>query len=188
MVRTIKHSMLSGFLVGLGIVINTKSSNPYIGAMLFSLALLVIIECGLKLYTGKIGYAKEIPTKDLIIILIFNLVGVIIPIFAQYTLLHEQLLITSIAKFSKSHIELFLDGFMCGTLMFIAVHCKKYIITIFSIMVFILSGYEHCIADFPYLVVNFDVENLFKYMCIVIGNSIGSISTNILFDKKGIIK
>lgn len=188
MVRMIKQSILSGFLVGLGVVINTKSSSPYIGAMLFSLALLVIIECSLKLYTGKIGYVKNTPIKDLVIMLVFNLIGVIIPIFVQYTLLHEQLLVTSIAKFSKNYIELFLDGFMCGTLMFIAVHCKKHIITVFSIMVFILSGYEHCIADFPYLVVNFDVENLFKYMCIVIGNSIGSISTNILFDKKGIIK
>lgn len=29
-----------------------------------------------------------------------------------------------------------------------AVYCKKMLITVFCIMVFILSGYEHCIADF----------------------------------------
>lgn len=185
MVRLIKQSMLSGFLVGLGVVINTKSPNPFMGAMLFSLALLVIIECNLKLYTGKIGYVESTSIKDLMIMLAFNLFGIMIPVFVEYTLLDEQLLVVSIAKFSKDYLELFLDGFMCGTLMFVAVHCKKYIITIFSIMIFILSGYEHCIADFPYLLVNFNVENLFKYICIIIGNSIGSISINMLLKQKG---
>ena len=52
----IRHSILSGFLVGLGVMINTVADNRYVGAMLFSLALLVIIECGLQLYTGKIGF------------------------------------------------------------------------------------------------------------------------------------
>lgn len=185
MVRLIKQSVLSGFLVGLGVVINTKSPNPFIGAMLFSLALLVIIECNLKLYTGKIGYIKNTSIRDLMVMLIFNLLGIMIPIFAQYTSLNEQLFTTSITKFSKDYLELFLDGFMCGTLMFIAVHCKKYIITVFSIMMFILSGYEHCIANFPYLLINFNIENLLKYVCIVIGNSIGSISINMLLTQKG---
>lgn len=178
MVVIIKQSILSGFLVGLGVVINTKSSSPYIGAMLFSIALLVIIECGLKLYTGKIGYIKNMSVKDLGIILLFNLFGIMIPIFAEHALLHEQLFSVSINKFSKGYFELFLDGFMCGTLMFIAVHCKKTIITVFCIMTFILSGYEHCIADFPYLVFNFNIENLFKFLCIILGNSIGSITIN----------
>lgn len=184
MVKMTKQSILSGFLVGLGIIINTKSSNPYIGAMLFSIALLVIIECDLKLYTGKIGYAKNIPIKDLIIMLLCNLIGVMIPVFAQYILLYEQLFTVSVIKFSKCYFELFLDGFMCGTLMFIAVHCKKHIVTVFSIMTFILSGYEHCIADFPYLFINFNIENLFKYMFIVLGNSLGAISINTMISER----
>ncbi len=67
---------------------------------------------------------------------------------------------------------------MCGVLMFVAVYCKKPVITVFCIMTFILSGYEHCIADFPYLFLNFNIDHLLKFLCIILGNSIGSISVN----------
>lgn len=183
MVELVKQSILSGFLVGLGVVVNISSPVPYIGAMLFSIALIVIIECNLKLYTGRIGYIRNAYIKDLIIMLFCNLIGVMIPILSKYSLLHEQLLAISITKFSKTWFELFIDGFMCGVLMFIAVNCKKYLITVFSIMTFILSGYEHCIANFPCLFVNFNMVNLFKFMCIVLGNSVGSISTNKMMKK-----
>lgn len=183
MVELVKQSVLSGFLVGLGIIVNLSSPNPCIGAMLFSIALLVIIECNLKLYTGRIGYIQITPIKDLAIMLLGNLIGVMIPILAKYPLLHEQLLAISVIKFSKTWFELFIDGFMCGALMFIAVHCKKYLITVFSIMTFILSGYEHCIANFPYLFINFNMGNLFKFGCIVLGNSAGSISINKMVKK-----
>ena len=185
MVELIKQSILSGFLVGLGIIVNLSSSNLYIGAMLFSIALLVIIECNLKLYTGRIGYIQNTSIKDFAIMLSGNLMGVMIPILAKYPLLHKQLLTISTIKFSKTWFELFIDGFMCGVLMFVAVHCKKYLITVFSIMTFILSGYEHCIANFPYLFINFNIENLFKFVCIVLGNSVGSISVNRMIGKKG---
>lgn len=183
MVELVKQSVLSGFLVGLGIIVNISSASPYIGAMLFSIALLVIIECNLKLYTGRIGYIQSTPIKDLVLMLSGNLIGVMIPILVKYPLLYEQLLAISTIKFSKTWFELFVDGFMCGALMFVAVHCKKHLITVFSIMTFILSGYEHCIANFPYLFINFNIGNLFKFMCIVLGNSVGSISINRMIKK-----
>ena len=174
----IKQSILSGILVGIGIVVNTQTSNQYVGAMLFSIALLVIIECELKLYTGKIGYFKFASTKNLIIMLIGNLIGVMIPFLIALNKdgAYEQFLYISETKFSNEYLELFLYGLMCGVLMFVAVHCKKFIITVFCIMTFILSGYEHCVADFPYLCINFNIEHLLKFLCIVVGNSLGSIA------------
>ena len=38
-------------------------------------------------------------------------------------------------------------------------------------MVFILSGYEHCIADFPYLLLNFSMVNVLKYIMIIAGKN-----------------
>lgn len=176
----IKHSILSGILVGLGVVSQIQIQNKYISAMLFSMALLVIIECNLKLYTGKIGFFEIKESKNLLIILLGNLVGVLIPIFCLLLKggFYERLIEISNTKFSNGYLELFLYGLMCGVLMFIAVYCKKPIITVFCIMTFILSGYEHCIADFPYLFLNFNIDHLLKFLCIVIGNSIGSISIN----------
>ena len=64
----IKQSILSGVLVGLGVALQIQVQNTYIGAMLFSIALLVIIECDLKLYTGKIGFFKVKETKSNILL------------------------------------------------------------------------------------------------------------------------
>lgn len=176
----IRQSILSGILVGLGVVLQIQTQNAYIGAMLFSVALLVIIECNLKLYTGKIGFFKINETKNLLIILFGNLIGVTIPIFCSILKsgFYERVIEISNIKFSNGCFELFLYGLMCGVLMFVAVYCKKPIITVFCIMTFILSGYEHCIADFPYLFFNFNIDHLLKFLCIVLGNSIGSISIN----------
>ena len=184
----IKQSILSGILVGLGVVLQNIVPNTYIGSMLFSIALLVIIECDLKLYTGKIGFFRIKEIKNLLIILIGNLVGVLIPICCSLLKsgFYEKIIEVSNIKFSNGYFELFLYGLMCGVLMFVAVYCKKPIITVFCIMTFILSGYEHCIADFPYLFFNFNIEHLIKFLCIVLGNSIGSISINKLIESKGV--
>ena len=162
---TIRQSILSGILVGLGVALQIQVQNAYVGAMLFSVALLVIIECSLKLYTGKIGFFKIKEIKNLLIILFGNFIGVMIPIFCSVVKsgFYERVIEVSNTKFSNGYLELFLYGLMCGILMFIAVYCKKPIITVFCIMTFILSGYEHCIADFPYLVFNFNIDHLLKY-------------------------
>ena len=183
----IRQSILSGMLVGIGVVINTMSENRYAGAMLFSLALLTIIHCGLKLYTGKIGFVRTVPAKDLGVMLLGNLEGVLVPTLAiasQRGDVMEKFINVSENKFSASFLAMFIFGCFCGVLMFIAVYCKNTLITVFCIMVFILSGYEHCIADFPYLAVNFSVINAGKFLCVVAGNSVGSIAAHYLKKKK----
>ena len=179
----IRQSILSGMLVGIGVVINTVSENRYAGAMLFSLALLTIIHCGLKLYTGKIGFVRTVPVRDLGVMLLGNLAGVLVPVLAiasQRGEVMEKLFHVSENKFSAGFLSMFIFGCFCGVLMFIAVYCKNTVITIFCIMVFILSGFEHCIADFPYLVINFSLVNAGKFVCVVAGNSVGSIVTHYL--------
>ena len=189
----INSSILSGILIGIGIIINIFSPNKYIGAMLFSLALLSIIELKLQLFTGKIGYCinNRMKISAYILILLYNCIGVIIPLFLliisadSYKEYINTIINISNNKFSHSYIYLFINGIMCGILIFVAVYCKKTVITIFCIMTFILSGYEHCIADFPFLFFNFSFPNLIKYILIIIGNSFGSIITNYLLIKAG---
>lgn len=175
-----KRSILAGMLIGIGVIINTLSDNKYVGAMLFSLALLVIVQCGLLLYTGKIGFIETIPIKNLMLILINNLFGcllIVVSVLLCNSKLKDIMTIAAQEKFSHSGLELFILGFMCGILMLIAVYSKNKIITIFCIMTFILSNYQHCIANIPYLFLCLSFENIFKFICIVLGNSIGSIFT-----------
>lgn len=182
----VKQSVLAGILVGIGVIVNTVSSNKYIGAMLFSLALLTIIKCSLKLYTGKIGFYKTEKAKHLFVMLVCNLAGALIPTLSVALCresVYESITAASGVKFSNSFAALFLYGALCGVLMFVAVYTKDTVITIFCIMVFILSRYEHCIADFIYLVLNFSIENCGKFIGIIFGNSIGSIAAHFLMEE-----
>ena len=71
-------SILSGILVGIGVIINVLSPNKYIGSMLFSLALLTIIDLQLQLFTGQIGFAidKKFTFIEYIFMLFGNLLGI----------------------------------------------------------------------------------------------------------------
>lgn len=183
-------SILSGILVGIGVIINVLSPNKYIGSMLFSLALLTIIDLQLQLFTGQIGFAidKKFTFIEYIFMLFYNLLGVSVVVnlyhFIVTSASYEQMIQIAANKFAHTHIQLLICGIMCGILMMIAVYCKNMIITIFCIMTFILSGYEHCIASFPFLVFAPSIVNLTKFLTIVVGNSIGSIITN-MFIKGG---
>jgi formate/nitrite transporter FocA (FNT family) len=182
-------AIIAGFLIGLGVIINTLSENPVIGATLFSLGLLTIIEMKLPLYTGQIGFIKEKNKKDLLNILIFNLIGILFCLFLYFAKdikFLELLIEKSTLKFSHDYIHFLLGGFFCGTLIHFAVKCKKQIITIFAVVVFILTGAEHCIADFPYLIVNFNLLNLLKFLLVIIGNSLGAIFIEKMTKEEGI--
>jgi formate/nitrite transporter FocA (FNT family) len=50
---------------------------------------------------------------------------------------------------------------------------NKILITIFAIMVFILCGFDHCIANYFYMV-NSSIYFDYKLLIMILGNSIGS--------------
>ena len=179
---TIKKSILAGSLIGLGVLINSQSEYPALGALLFSFGLLTIIQMQFYLYTGKIGYfSKKQKWKFLLfvlIVLIFNCIGIAATV-GLYALGNQNYVsiisAAAASKFAKSTLTLFINACFCGALIHFAVKNKKTILTVFAIMIFILIGAEHCIADFPYLLFNLSLLNIFKFICIVFGNSIGAI-------------
>jgi formate/nitrite transporter FocA (FNT family) len=185
-----RTAILAGALVGMGVIVNVSSGNKYIGSMLFSLALLTIIHCGLQLYTGRIGYSinRRHSAVTYLEMLLLNFLGscvVLLWFYNQGTEMQQTMIDLSTAKFAHSYGQLFVCGLLCGVMMFVAVHCKNTVITVFCIMTFILSGYEHCIADFPFFVIGgITLEKIVKFLLIICGNSIGSILTNILMKKE----
>jgi len=179
--NSIEKSLLAGILIGLGVIINLQANNPILGSLLFSFGLLTIIEMQSLLFTGKIGFiVKDI--KDLLpkslIILIFNYIGITITV-CLYAIGNQNFIetisIAATAKFTKSIFTLFINGCFCGALIHFAVKNKKTILTIFAVMIFILIGAEHCIADFPYLLFSLSIINIIKLIAIIFGNSIGAI-------------
>lgn len=191
--RIIKSSIISGMLIGIGVNINVFLQNKYIGAMLFSFSLLSIIKLQLMLYTGQIGFLinKKFSLKEYTLMFVGNCSGVL---FSTILLLQtksqseiKQIYDIASTKFSHTYFELFICSLFCGVLMFVAVKCKDTVITIFCIMIFILSGFTHCIADFPFLILlSPSVHYIVKFAIIVSGNSIGSIISNILINNEEI--
>ena len=168
------NSIVAGILIGLGVIINTQTQPPVLGALLFSFGLLTIIHLKLPLFTGRVGYME----KGLFSIIFFNLYGIAMTI-AFYLLTNEDYVFilnnAAETKFSKTYVQMLFGGFFCGMLIHFAVKCKTYYITSMAVIIFILIGAEHCIVDFPYLFCVFNFTNLIKFILVIIGNSIGAI-------------
>lgn len=183
-----RNAVIAGFLIGLGVIINTLAANPVLGAFLFSFGLLTIIELKLPLYTGQIGFIKEKNKKDLIDILIFNLLGILFCVGFFMLKDHDFINILSdkaIIKFDKNYLQMFIDSFFCGTLIHFAVKCKKQLMTVMAVMIFILIGAEHCIADAPYWATHLTLINSLKFLLVIVGNSCGAILIENILKKEG---
>ncbi len=86
-------------------------------------------------------------------------------------------------KFSNSCMYMFLYGCLCGMMVFTAVCCRNQLITVLAIATFIMCGWEHCIVDFTYLMLNLSLLNTAKFFCVVLGNSVGAIALHWLIDE-----
>ena len=179
----IKKALYTGMLIEIGAIVYITVENDYIGEMLFSLALLTVINSSLNLYTGKIGFYKKYSFGFLSKILLANLIGSVF-VYIIFLQAKEKIFLPSLTtacnKFSYGLFPLLILGLLCGMCMHIAVSNRNTIITIFSIMIFILCGFRHCIADFPFLVLNFSFINLIKFIAIIFGNSIGAVTISFL--------
>ena len=167
-------SILAGILIGFGVIINVQSEYAPLGALLFSFGLLTIINMGLPLYTGRIGFLKG----NLFEIIFWNFIGIalVVGLYIVSNPDFSNLLAAAAAsKFSKSLFTLTMNGVFCGALIHLAVKNKTTILTIFAVMIFILIGAEHCIADYPYLLALPSISNAIKLGGVVLGNSIGAI-------------
>lgn len=168
------NSIIAGLLIGLGVIINTQTQPPILGALLFSFGLLTIIHLKLPLFTGRIGFLEN----NILLILICNFIGIQLAFYLycisnpNYYEILEQ---AAIIKFSKTSWQMLAGGFFCGMLIHFAVKCKVSYLTSMAIIIFILIGAEHCIADFPYLLTFPNPMNIFKLILVIIGNSIGAI-------------
>ena len=113
----LKSSLYAGILVGIGDIVYTLSGNQYIGAMLFSLALLTIINLKLNLYTGKIGFYKNYTPPFIINIFLMNLLGVFLVcslFFVSYDELGSVLFSIAKSKFDYRAWSLYDRGILCG--------------------------------------------------------------------------
>ena len=173
------NSILAGLCIGIGCNIYLSCDNKYIGASLFSVGLITIITFGFNLYTGKVGYIVTKGSKfiiDVLIILLGNIVGCILCGLLFPSDIAAQM---CFVKLSTNLLTIFYKSIMCGLLMFVAVDSykvnKNFLLTFMCIPTFILSGYEHSIADVVYLTMGgiFSPVAIKFIFIVILGNAIG---------------
>ena len=191
MKQNILKALLAGVLIGFGAYayVSLFNDNRFLGACLFSLGLISVFHLQADLYTGKIGQFPRIKIKTLAIMLLFNFIGITIlaiTIWGNNQLVEKCTEIAS-KKTSISIPVALIMAILCGMIIQLAVDIKKQgpIVTIMCIMLFILCGFEHCVANIFYFVGSsvFKWEYIIYTIIYVIGNSCGGILMRILTER-----
>ena len=184
-------SVLAGIMIGIGGTIYLSIDNKVVGASLFGIGLFMIVIYGFNLYTGKIGYLVDNFNfkyiKMLVITLIGNFIGTffvgyIFKFTRIYSLIHDKAKLLVDVKLDDSLISILILAFFCGILMYLAVNTykenkdiSKYLGVFLGVIVFILCGFEHCIANMYYFSVAniWNLNTLLYLLIMILGNSLG---------------
>ncbi len=186
-------SILAGIMIGIGGTIYLSLDNKIVGSILFAIGLFIIVVYSFNLYTGKIGYLinnfNKKYIRELIITLIGNLIGTLFVGFILkytriYTMISEKAKTLADIKLNDTLISILILSFFCGILMYLAVNTYKevkdigkYLAVFLGVIVFILCGFEHCIANMYYFSVSstWGLNTLLYLLVMILGNSLGGI-------------
>lgn len=186
-------SILAGIMIGIGGTIYLSLDNKIVGSILFVIGLFIIVVYSFNLYTGKIGYLINNFNKKYIRELIITLIGNFIGTFFVGFVLRYTRIYTSISDKAKGLVDIKLNdtlisililSFFCGILMYLAVNTYKevkdigkYLAVFLGVIVFILCGFEHCIANMYYFSVSstWSLNTLLYLLVMILGNSLGGI-------------
>lgn len=202
--RILLRAVAAGIMISIGGTIYLTLENKMLGAFLFSIGLFAICAYGLNLYTGKIGYIidnKLSYINELIITLGGNLLGTIsCGYLLTFTRLEFKLKTTAHAicetKLNDDLLSIFILAVFCGIIMYLAVDLfkkikdfGKYVPIFMGITIFILAGFEHCVANMYYFSVAnmWTLKTVLYVLVMILGNSVGSILLALLI-KFGIDK
>lgn len=187
--------LMAGLLLSICCAVNIAAGLSFAGAFLFSLGLFAIMELHLGLYTGKVGYLVVKQPKyagEVTITLISNAVGAFLggwilslTRFGNEWAEAAEGIVKN--KFFDSPISMFFLSMFCGILIFIAVegdkkctkaddHVGALFTTLIPVMIFIICGFNHSIADMGYFALSRFVyadKALFYFAMIILGNGVG---------------
>lgn len=188
--RTCIDSIFAGTMIATGAVIYLNCPNRIVGAFLFSIGLIVIMEFEFNLYTGKVGFART--TKDLprlALVFIMNAVGclliLLLPTNNAINVWNGRLDYPLYVVFAKAVV--------CGMLIYVCVHQHKInsrevsiMTTLVAIPAFILCGAEHSIADICFMFAARQItwKGIVFILIVAIGNAVGSLAFSLWISKR----
>lgn len=196
--RTLLSAIMAGIFIGIGGTAYLITSNKIVGSILFTVGLFTICTFNFHLFTGKLCYMFEKDKNyrlDIPIIWLGNLIGTFVTAkLLSFTRINE--VISNNAKeicnikLNDSYISLFILAIFCNILIYLAVDgynnnkhdIGKYLSLFFGVIVFILCGFEHSVADMYYFSIAnvWNIKTLFVTFIISFGNIVGGLLIPIL--------
>lgn len=182
-----KKAVLAGLLVGLGGTIYLTVESKILGSALFSLGLLGVMVFSCSLYTGKVGYLSAV--GDVFVLLkmcLLNFVGAAAVGLAMSPFLEVSADVVVSAKLQADLTEVFIRAIFCGIMIYLAVELYKrtsqILLVVMPIMIFILCGFEHCVANAFYFAAAryFDTYSLAFFAVGILGNGVGSVIIHLM--------
>lgn len=178
----------AGIAIAIGGTIFLSVENTVIGALLFTVGLYTIVLNGLYLFTGKVGYLVTKEQKGsyvvtLILTWLGNLVGTVVSGVVigatRISGISQRAAVLCETKLSDSIGSILILAVFCGILMYVAVdgykNCKQPLILFTCVSVFILCGFEHCIANMFYFTIGgaWSAKAVYYLLVMTIGNAVG---------------
>lgn len=176
-------AILSGFMIAFGCIIYLMCPNKMVGALLFSFGLLTIVCRELYLFTGKIGYIRQVGIVNILLTILGNFVGTyLLGNVIQFTRLPIAESVSNVVstKLNDSIPSLFILSIACGVMMYLAVDSYKksrsWLFVILPVVIFILSGFEHSIANMCYFTLAnaWEPRTFLLIGVMILGNAVGS--------------
>ena len=191
---TFAYGVLAGICIAIGGTVFLATDNKVVGATFFTAGLFTICTFGFNLFTGKVCYVFERDASyaiDLPIMWLGNLCGTWLTaalesLTRQGPMLAEKAMKLAETKLADTPLSIFLLAFFCDILIFIAVdgygknphELGKYLSLFFGVIVFILCGFEHCVANMYYFAmagVLFQGKTLLYVLIMTLGNAVGGV-------------
>ena len=185
-------AILAGMVIGFGGTVFLSVENTVIGSLFFTIGLFVVCTRGLHLFTGKVcylfdndaAYAKTLP-----VIWFGNLVGTaIIAALEQFTRLASldaRAQAICALTLSEPLFGAFILAIFCNVMIYIGVEgyrsnpheLGKYLALFFGVCVFILCGFEHCVANMYYFTMGgaWSGRAILYLLVMTLGNAVGGV-------------
>lgn len=180
--------MLAGVYISIASILYLSLNDKIIGAVLFSIGLLLVINTKQRLFTGYVGSVRKDTIFEAVKALGLNLVGcVAVVLLIKLTNKNDFLIISAESicqiKLQNDWLTVLILSLFCGVLMELAVTSKNNLIVVLCVTAFILCGFEHCIANFCYMLLaeQFDI---IRFSIMVAGNIIGAQIINRILEYK----
>ena len=193
MAKIFLSALLAGAVVAVGGTVFLSVENTVVGSLFFTVGLFVICTRGLHLFTGKVCYVFDNDlsyAKTLPVIWLGNLAGAVLTAaaeqFTRLSALDVRAQAICQTKLAEPLGGAFILAVLCNVMIYIAVEgyrsnpheLGKYLALFFGVCVFILCGFEHCVANMYYFTMGgaWSGRAVLYLLVMTVGNAVGGVA------------